>query len=222
MGNVYIADSGNNRIRVVNLDGIIQTVAGTGEACADPEDGCGDGEEALDAQLNHPTGIVGDGFGNIYIADTKDNKIRKITPSNTINTAFGTGTAGYNGNTDPTTYLPRKGTEAALNLPQGLAVDLKGSLFVADTGNSQIRTLSTEGYVALTAGKTNAFDTATIAGWNGDGLWADETELNGPMGIAVTARGQFVTTDTLNQRVRAFGPYPPATDQISISRANRY
>ena len=216
LGNVYIADSDDHKIRVVKVYGTIHTVAGTGIPCADPTSGCGDGDEALDAQLNHPTGIVGDGLGNIYIADTNDNKVRKLSASNRITTVFGTGAAGYNGNINPWTSLPRKGTDAEMKLPQGLAVDTGGNLFVADTGNSQIRTLSTEGDVALTAGKTNVSDTATIAGWNGDGLWANQTELNGPVGIAVTERGQFVTTDTINQRVRAFGPYPPATESTSI------
>jgi hypothetical protein len=83
-----------------------------------------------------------------------------------------------------------------------------GALFVADTGNGLIRTLSTDGYVGLTAGLTNTDDTQTIQGWNGDGQWADQTELDGPRGIAVTPRNQSVIADTGNQRVRTVGPYP--------------
>lgn len=81
--------------------------------------------------------------------------------------------------------------------------------YFADTGNFVVRKVVVwDGYVGLTAGLTNADDTQTIQGWNGDGQWADETELNGPRGIAVTPRNQYVVADTANQRVRTFGPYP--------------
>jgi hypothetical protein len=207
IGNVYIADSGNNRVRVVTTAGTIQTVAGMGALCQSPTGSCGDGAHATQAQLTFPTRVVGDGLGNLYVADTGNHKIRKVAPDNTIKTVFGTGVAGYNGTVDPF-FLPLAGTDAQLSGPTGLAVSQAGALFVADTGNGLVRTLSTSGYVGLTAGLTDEDDTYTIQGWNGDGLWANETELHGPIGIAVTPRNQYVVADTANQRVRTFGPYP--------------
>ncbi len=208
IGNVYIADSGDNRIRVVTTAGLIMTAAGTGAVCPSSTGACGDTGPASKAQLTFPTRIVGDDLGNLYVADTGNHRIRKLAPDNTITTVFGTGVAGYNGTVDPFTFLPLPGTQAELNGPTGVAVNHVGGLFVADTGNGLIRTLSTDGYIGLTAGLTNADDTQTIQGWNGDGQWANETELNGPRGITVTPRNQYVVADTANQRVRTFGPYP--------------
>jgi uncharacterized protein YjbI with pentapeptide repeats len=217
VGNIYVADSGNNRIRVVTTAGTIQTVAGTGAVCQSATSGCGDGGHASQAQLTFPTRVAGDDFGNLYVADTGNHKIRKLAPDNTITTVFGTGVAGYNGTVDPFTFLPISGTDAQLSGPTGLAVNHTGGLFVADTGNGLIRTLSTQGGVGLTAGLTNADDSGTIQGWNGDGLWADQTEISGPVGVAVTPRNQYVITDTANQRVRTFGPYPVS---VSVAHPN--
>jgi len=128
-GNVYIADVGNNRIRMVNTAGIISTIAGTGIAGFS-----GDGGLATAAQLNAPCGVAVDHLGNVYISDQGNNRIRKISGT-TITTIAGNGTSGYNG--DGITA-----TTAELNYPQGIAVDASLNVYIADYNNGRIRLVS--------------------------------------------------------------------------------
>ena len=126
-GNLYIADTGNNRIRKVDASGTITTAAGTG-----PHGFSGDGGPATSAQLFEPHGVALDGAGNLYIADTGNNRIRKVDASGTITTAAGTGPHGFSGDDGPA-------TSAQLNLPAGVALDGVGNLYIADTDNNRIR-----------------------------------------------------------------------------------
>lgn len=127
LGNLYVADTLNNRVRRVDASGTITTVAGTGTA-----DFGGDGGPGTSAALQRPHGVAVDGVGNIYIADTSNNRVRRVDPSGTITTVAGTGTAGYSGDGGP--------AESALfRDPRGLAVDTLGHLYVADTENDRIR-----------------------------------------------------------------------------------
>ncbi|QHT58928.1 hypothetical protein GXP70_02355 [Paenibacillus lycopersici] len=127
-GNLYIADTYNNRIRKVDISGNISTVAGTSGT-----DGySGDGGLAVDAQLNEPEGITVDGSGNLYIADTDNNRIRKVIPNGIIMTITGTGTAGYSGDGAP-------GKLAEIDGPAGLAMSSGGDMYIADKYNYAIR-----------------------------------------------------------------------------------
>ncbi|WP_168735686.1 cadherin-like beta sandwich domain-containing protein [Cohnella fermenti] len=127
-GNLYIADTYNNRIRKVDTDGIITTVAGSSST-----DGySGDGDMAVDAQLNEPEGVWVDGSGNLYIADTDNNRIRKVIPNGIITTIAGTGGSGYSGDGGA-------GTLAELDGPTGLAMDSAGNLYIADKFNYAVR-----------------------------------------------------------------------------------
>jgi sugar lactone lactonase YvrE len=127
-GNVYIADTGNNRIRRVDTKGIITTVAGSGKYYGDG----GDGGLATSARLSFPFGVAVARDGTVYIADTGNNRLRQITPSGVILALAGTGTAGFAGDGG-------EARMAKLAAPEGIALDGKGNLFVADTVNLRVR-----------------------------------------------------------------------------------
>ena len=128
-GNLYISDSDNHRIRMVS-NGKIYTIAGNGVPGF-----AGDGDLAVNAQLNRPVGIALDGAGNLYIADSQNFRIRRIAPSGVITTIAGNGRAGYSGDGGPA-------TAAMLNFPSGVAVDAAGNVYISDTQNNVIRMLT--------------------------------------------------------------------------------
>ena len=141
-GNLFIADSGNNRIRKVSTGGIIMTVAGGGTG------GLGDGGSAISAELDDPGGVAVDTSGNLFIADGGNNRVRKVSASGTITTVAGDGTQGLSGDGGPA-------TSAALNNPTRVAMDVSGNLFIADEGNNRIREVSasseTSGSIQVTS-----------------------------------------------------------------------
>ena len=126
-GNLYIADAGNNRIRKVSTNGIITTVAGNGTSGYS-----GDGGTATSAKLNVPTGVAVDRNGNLYIADTRNNVIRKVATNGIINTVAGNSKQGYSGDGGPA-------TSAELNYPNSVAEDGNGNLYIVDQSNNVIR-----------------------------------------------------------------------------------
>jgi uncharacterized protein (TIGR03437 family) len=129
-GNLYIADTGNHKIRRIAVNGIITTVAGTGFAGF-----FGDGGLATSAQLNNPTGVAVDAAGNLYIADKTNFRIRMVSATGTITTIAGKSSSGYSGDGGPA-------TSAQLKFPTGVAVDNSGNVYVADNQNSVIRLLT--------------------------------------------------------------------------------
>ena len=128
-GNVYVADTGNHRVRKIDPLGVITTVAGNGETAPDVEGG-----PALSVPLSDPRGLALDRAGNLYIADTGHNRVRKVSPDGVITTIAGNGTCCYSGDGGIA-------TAAQLNQPWGLAVDVAGNVYVADSGNSAVRVL---------------------------------------------------------------------------------
>jgi sugar lactone lactonase YvrE len=133
-GNIYISDTENNRIRMVDRDGIIHTVAGTGK-----EDYSGDGGPATKAALALPIGIALDREGNLYIACHHNSRVRKVDRNGKITTVAGTGEMGFNGEKGPA-------TKVMLNQPWGLFLDDdSGDLYIADSFNSRIRALRLDG-----------------------------------------------------------------------------
>ncbi|HEV2202321.1 MAG TPA: BACON domain-containing carbohydrate-binding protein [Bryobacteraceae bacterium] len=184
-GNVYIADRGlyltNGRLRKVAPGGVITTVAGTGGTGPG-----GDGGPAASAQLNAPKGLALDATGNVYIADTNDNRVREVTRS-TMTPVAGTGIPGYSGD---------NGSAAAARLqsPASVAVDATGAVYVADAPNNVIRKIS-NGTIATFAG-------TGVAGFNIESGNATTVELNQPSAVAVDSAGAVYIADTGNGRIR--------------------
>ena len=184
-GDYYIADHGNNKIRKVNaLTGIITTYAGTGTTGY-----TGDGGLATAARLRSPEGVELASNGDLYIADTANNVIRRVTASTgVITTVAGTGTAGYTGDGGAA-------TSARLDGPESVTITSSGDLYVADRGNDVIRRFFVGGTISTIAG-------TGVAGYSGDGGAATSAKLDAPAGIAVDSTGVIYIADTSNQRIR--------------------
>jgi len=180
-GNLYIADSGNYRIRKVAANGIITTVAGNGVAGYSGDNGL-----ATSAQINFPYDIEVDGAGNLYIADHNNNRIRKVAANGIITTVAGNGVAGYTGDNG-------LATSAQIDTPSSVAVDGAGNLYVAEGLN--IRKVAANGIITTVAGNG-------IAGYFGDNGPATSASLNVPYGVAFDAAGNIYISDTGNNRVR--------------------
>ncbi len=191
-GDVYIADTGNNRVRMVSAAGIITTVAGTGVGAF-----AGDGGPATAAQLYYPTGLAVDGRGTLYIADAGNHRVRKVTPDGTITTVAGDGTSGCNACTQGE---GGPAVSAALYDPVGLALDGRGNLLIADWIIDRVLAVSPAGIITTLAGTTHPGNLAS--GFSGDGGAATAAELSGPAAVAVDGQGKVFIADSLNDRVR--------------------
>jgi uncharacterized protein (TIGR03437 family) len=190
-GNLYVSDTGNNRVRKVNAsDSKINTVAGTGETGS-----AGDGGPATAAQLNEPEQVAFDAQGNFYIADTFNNRIRKVNASDgIITTIAGTGVRGATGDGGDAKL-------ARIGLPEGLWIDAEGNIFIADTFNDRIRKITTDGKINTVAGNG-------LNGYSGDGVAATGTRLNCPTGVITDATGKIFIADRDNHRVRVVQNVP--------------
>lgn len=193
-GALLISDQANQRIR--RVDGaVVTTVVGNGT-----KGYSGDGGPALDAQIQLPTSqsappagrIVTDSLGQIYLADTVNNVVRKIDTEEVITTIAGTGTPG-NG-------ADGLATAAALNTPADVAVDALGNVYIADTMNSCIRKVDTQGQITTAAGQCGK------RGYKGDGGKADAALLDRPYGVDVASDGTLWIADTHNQVIRIVYP----------------
>jgi trimeric autotransporter adhesin len=182
-GNLYIADSGNCRIRKMTPTGAITTVAGNGQ-----QGFYGDGGAATAAKLLIPAAVRLDGMGNLYISDTNNQRIRKVTPSGTISTVAGNGTTGFFADGGPAIL-------AALNRPIGMAVDAAGNLYIADSSNYRVRRVSPAGAITTVAGNGTF-------GFAGDGGDAMAAELGYVSAVVVDGAGNLYISDTINGRVR--------------------
>ena len=201
-GNIYIADTWNHVIRRVNISGIITTVAGTYMPGGPVSGGyAGDNGPAVSAKLNAPSGVALDRAGNLYIADTANQVIRKVDRNGIITTvagAFipggpnGTGVGGYNGDNIPA-------TTAQLNYPTRVAVDTLGNLYIGDVDNNRIRKVNTSGTLTTVAG-------GATQGYSGDGGPATAAQLNFPWGVTVDSAGDLYIADYGNHVVRKVDP----------------
>ncbi|HEY9841539.1 MAG: NHL repeat-containing protein [Candidatus Sericytochromatia bacterium] len=196
VGNLYIADTGNHRIRKVDPEGIITTVAGSGV-----QGFSGDGGPATQAALNAPRGVFVD-QGQIFIADSFNHRIRKIDRQGVISTLAGDGfEANYQGKFSGD---QGPGPRASLNNPADLYGDGQGNLYIADTDNHRIRKLDPDGIITTVAGNSRELDEIGFlkGGSTGDGGLATRAQLNYPSGIYVDRQGQLFITDRGNGKIR--------------------
>ena len=189
-GAVYIADSVEQdphpmRVRVVTPEGSVTTLAGSSQAGY--KDGVG-----LDAQFKSPASLDVDQAGNVYVADTTNNRIRRIAPDGQVTTLAGPLETGY-----IVGYADGPAAEALFQGPRSVAVDEAGNVYVADTGNHCIRVISPAGQVTTLAG-------APEPGY-ADGQGA-QARFNFPSGIAIDANRNLYVADTANHRIRKIAP----------------
>ncbi|HEX2918067.1 MAG TPA: Ig-like domain repeat protein [Edaphobacter sp.] len=217
VGNVFIADAGGHRIRRIDASTwVITTVAGTGI-----EGFGGDNGSGISALLDSPRGIAVDAAGNIYVADSHNQRVRKIDgKTGRITTIAGTGALGFSGNAGPA-------TQASLALPRGVSLDSQGNVFIADRGNHRIRRIDGDtGTITSVAGDgTQAFA--------GDGGAPASASLDSPGATAVTSSGDVIIADSANQRIRevsggviqtiaGVGSLAPVSVELSGDAATEY
>lgn len=178
LGNIYIADTGNNRIRKISPDGLVTTLAGSTAGFADGT--------STNAQFNAPYGIKADDLGNVFVADRGNNKIRKITPNGVVTTIAGS-TRGF---------ADGAGSVAQFNLPTDLAIVADGTIYVTDSNNNRIRKITAAGVVTTIAGSTSGYT---------DGI-GSTAKFNLPYGLAVDRFENIYVADTYNNRIRKITP----------------
>jgi len=203
LGNLFIAQGGLDIVSKVSSSGIITTMAGNATRGYS-----GDGGSALKAQLAAPSGVAVDSTGNVFIADTNNARIRKVSPSGTITTVAGNGIQGYGGDGG-------KATSAQLKYPGGIALDSAGNLYVADSGNNRIRKLASDGIISTIAGNG-------LHGYSGDGGAATNAELNGPNSLSVDSTGNIFVADTQNNAIRLLQPtgFSPSISAVTNAATN--
>ncbi len=182
-GNIYIADNLNNRVRMINTSGVINTIVGNGTAAY-----YGDGGPANAAQLYGPTAVALDASGNLHIADFFNNRVRRINSDGSITTVAGNGSGGFYGDGG----YPYN---AQIDGPCAIAFNSIGEMYIADKNNNRVRKVTSGGTIITIAG--NGTTTYT-----GDGVQATTVGLNGPSGVAVDAAGNLYISDSYNHCVR--------------------
>jgi internalin A len=211
-GNLYVSDSGNQLIRVIDTNGNINAFAGILEAGYS-----GDGGLATAAQFYYPKGLAMDNAGNLYIADMGNSVIRMISTKGIVTTVAGNGTAGSFGDGGAATL-------AQLSFPDSVAVDSSGNLYIADIGNQRIREVVANGTITTIAGNGTR-------GYSGDGGPAIQAEFYDPASVAVVfcsktlcngvADGTVYVADEDNNVIRMLTPKAPLADQsIRDTRRN--
>ena len=204
-GNLYIADSSNQRIRRISSDGTITTVAGNGVTGFS-----GDGGPATGASLAFPLGMAMDSGGNLYFADGNNNRVRRISPAGVITTVAGDGVGRFAGDQGPA-------SSASLDVPEDVAFDGAGNLYIADAGNNRVRKVDSSGLISTLAGMGDN-------GFSGDGGPATEAMLNFPWGLTTDFTGSVYIADRVNSRVRVVSGsltgLPTLADNSTVNSAS--
>ncbi len=226
-GNVYIADSGNHRVRRVTPDGTIATIAGSGTAGF-----AGDNGPAVAARLDTPAAVVINPNGQFFVVDFGNNRVRQVSAAGIISTYAGTGAVGLSGDNGPplratfnyptgmaltptgdllladagnnrirriSNGLVSSVSAGSLNFPDGVRADSAGSIFISDSGNFRIVKVTSNGFVSVVAGTGSQ-------GFSGDGGGAAAAALNYPNDVAISADGTIYIADSANSRIRVVSP----------------
>jgi DNA-binding beta-propeller fold protein YncE len=198
-GDLFIADSGDNVIREVTPAGVISRTAGSGIAglgVAGPA-----GFPAKLSSLDHPQNVAVNAAGDVFVADTYNNRVVKVTPQGQVIAVAGDGVAGYSGD-------GRLAAFAELNSPTGLAVDSDGNLYIADSANNVIRRVDAKTGIITTVAGDYAADKANdgLGGFSGDAGPATSAQLDDPQGVAVDGAGDLFIADTFNNAIREVTP----------------
>jgi sugar lactone lactonase YvrE len=212
-GDVFIADSGDNVVREVTAAGVIRRIAGTGTAglgVAGPA-----GFPATLSSLDRPQAVAVNAQGVVFIADTYNNRVVKVTPQGQVTAVAGDGKAGYSGD-------GRLAAFAELNEPTGVAVDAKGDLYIADSANNVVRLVDAKTGIITTVAGDFAADKASdgLGGFSGDGGPATSAQLNDPQGVAVDGAGDLFIADTFNNAVREVTPAGTISTVVNAAPAN--
>jgi sugar lactone lactonase YvrE len=211
-GNVYIADDNDQRVRKVTPAGAISTIAGNGTSCPTPTSACGDNPapgSATSANLRLPSGVAVDGSGNVYIADQANQKVREVTPTGAISTIAGNGTPcpTPTGTCGDSATAGSATATATLNIPNGVAADGSGNVYIADQNDHKVREVTPAGAISTIAGSGTACATPTTA--CGDSTApgsAPGADLNHPNGVAVDGSGNVYIADFSDHKVRRVKP----------------
>ena len=187
-GSIFVSDVQTNRVRKISQTGIITTVAGSGPAL-NGGGFSGDNGLGTNALLNAPLGIAVDSAGNLFIADYRNNRVRKVSTTGVITTVAGNGVPGLSGDGG-------RAVDAQLSGPAGLAIDSSNNIFISDCGNNRIRKVSSDGTITTIAG--------TLIGYSGDGGPAATAQLDCPRAITIDGTGNIYVVD--NEAVRLLRP----------------
>lgn len=179
-GSLYVGDVANHRIRKIDPDGMVSTFAGSRKGFSDKDGGL--------TMFNQPYGVAVDGEMNVYVADTHNNRIRKIAADGSTSTLAGNGNDGF---------VDGQGATAEFYVPIGIVVDASGNVYVGDEGNSSIRKITPDGRVTTLAG-SGKFSFSDGAGKN--------AAFNAPGGIAIDSKGNLFVADYLNNCIRKVSP----------------
>ena len=183
-GNLFVADSQNHAIRKISTNGLVTTLAGQlGVA------GSGD-DTGAQARFDSPCGITLDKNGNLFVSDTGNHTIRKITPAGVVSTIAGV--SGESG------FANGSGSSALFNSPLGIAVGTNGTIYVADSGNHLIRAISAGGSVTTLCGSSENWGSENGSGTN--------AHFNGPVGLALDDQGNLFVADSNNHTIRKMTP----------------
>jgi sugar lactone lactonase YvrE len=183
-GNLYVADTGNHRVRRIAPDGRVSTISGTGRPGYSGDNGPGSA-----ASLWYPKGLALDPQGNLYVADSWNNRVRVLTSTGLIHTIAGSGVRGYSGDGQPA-------ASARLSGPSGIALDVEGDVFIADTGNHCVRR------VRKMSGTISTFCGTGIAGFGGEGELAARAALYAPSAVLADEAGNIFISDAFNHCLR--------------------
>jgi len=194
-GNVFVGDSGNHTIRKVTSAGVVTTLAGTAGS-AGSADGTGSA-----ARFDFPIAVSVDTAGNVFVADSSNHTIRKVTSAGVVTTLAGA--AGFSGSTDAT------GSAARFYYPYGIFVDTAGNVFVGDSGNKTIRKVTSAGVVTTLAGTAGSSGSTDGTG--------SAARFNSPRGVAVDTAGNVFVADSSNHTIRKVTSAGVVTTEAGIA-----